>query len=219
MNDDPSKILAPVEPIQQTPDAEIVRADNWPAAAMPGASQLTGILLPQEHLMFGSRPHWIVFVRPTINAFIAIVVLSVAVSVRLHPILRGHHVNLPLYSTPTGVLITFGAALFLLGGIRQIIRAAIYYTGYRVVATNRRVFVIDGLLGRRVRPIGNTAMAASRLVQGFLGRRWDFGSIVTGIGSIRDMREPVALYRSLQAVANGVEGDTWKPPIRNTVIP
>jgi hypothetical protein len=33
------------------------------------------------------------------------------------------------------------------------------------------------------------------------------------------MREAAALYRECQAVANGVDGDTWTPAVRQTIIP
>ena len=38
-------------------------------------------------------------------------------------------------------------------------------------------------------------------------------------GSFRDMRDALQLYREFQAVANGVDGDTWTPAVRQTIIP
>jgi hypothetical protein len=60
--------------------------------------------------------------------------------------------------------------------------------------------------------------------QSILGRMLDYGDVVmplasSGPGLVRTMREPVRLYRELEAVANGVEGDTWTPAIRQTIIP
>ena len=35
----------------------------------------------------------------------------------------------------------------------------------------------------------------------------------------RDMRDALQLYREFQAVANGVDGEEWKPAVRQTIIP
>jgi hypothetical protein len=90
---------------------------------------------------------------------------------------------------------------------------------YRIVTTNRRVFIVEGLFGRRVTPVGNTALAGATMSQGFLGRMLGFGTMFLSTGAIRDMRDPVRLYREFEAVAMGVEGDTWKQAIRQTQIP
>ena len=116
------------------------------------------------------------------------------------------------------VALTIGA-FALLRALMNLVRAATYYLSFRIVTTNRRVFLIDGLFARRIRPLGNTAMAGSTLLQGPLGRMLGFGSIATSNGSFRDMREPVQLYREFGAVANGVDGDTWTQAIRQTQIP
>lgn len=62
-------------------------------------------------------------------------------------------------------------------------------------------------------------MARTSLSQSILGRIFHFGTIHTGEGVLRDMRYPVALWRSLEAVAHGVENGEWKPAIRSTLIP
>jgi hypothetical protein len=103
----------------------------------------------------------------------------------------------------------------------------IHYFSYRIVTTNRRVFVVEGLVGRRVRPFGNTALASSRLVQGPLGRALGYGTIIVGGeavtmmagGALRDLRDPVHLYHEFEAVAMGVDGDNWAQPVRQTIVP
>jgi hypothetical protein len=77
---------------------------------------------------------------------------------------------------------------------------------------------------RRMTPRGNTALAASTLSQGFLGRQLGYGSIHLPLADgtpdrFSDMRDALQLYREFQAVANGVDGDEWKPAVRQTIIP
>jgi uncharacterized membrane protein YdbT with pleckstrin-like domain len=116
-----------------------------------------------------------------------------------------------------------GFALLAASGA-SLVKRALRFVGLRVVATNRRVFAIRGVLVRRITPLGNTALAAATLSQGLLGRIFGYGSIELPLadgtpGSFRDMRDALQLYREFQAVANGVDGDTWKPAIRQTIIP
>ncbi len=81
------------------------------------------------------------------------------------------------------------------------------------------MFVVQGLFGRRVTPLGNTALAGATMSQGIVGRMLGFGNVFLTSGPIRDVRDPVRLYRECEAVAMGVEGDTWKQPVRQTLIP
>jgi uncharacterized membrane protein YdbT with pleckstrin-like domain len=121
------------------------------------------------------------------------------------------------------VAIVGGLALFAGAGV-MLLRRASRFVGLRIVSTNRRVFAIRGVLVRRTSPLGNTALAASTLSQGFLGRLFGYGSIHLPLANgtpdrFSDMREALELYREFQAVANGVDGDDWKPAVRQTIIP
>jgi len=220
-----SDLQSPVGRAEDAPEGVPVHNALVPQptrSALPlvvAAAQLAGILLPQEHVEFGSRPHRIVMIRPAITALVGVIAEFVALLTRVHPIVKGHHVNVALFTTEPGVLLLGSGSLLLLIGVVGLLNAVVYYGGYRVVATNRRVFIITGILGRKVTPIGNTSMAGSRLVQGLFGRMFDFGNIITSFGRLNDLCEPVQLYRALQAVANGVDGETWTPPIRQTIIP
>ncbi|HYZ16487.1 MAG TPA: hypothetical protein VE591_08805, partial [Candidatus Acidoferrum sp.] len=117
----------------------------------------------------------------------------------------------------TAVAALGGAAL--LRGLLSLARAASYYLGFHVVTTNRRAFVVEGVLARRVRPLGNGVMAAASLTQTILGRIGNFGTITMDGTVIRDLRDAVGVYREFQAVANGVDGDRWAPAVRQTRIP
>jgi Bacterial PH domain len=190
--------------------------------APPVAAELAGMLLPTEHVVFASSPHWIVFARPLAEIVAVLVLLATVLSWRLLVLVHGHHILVPLVSGPGRLVVLGVAGLLLLRSVIALAGRAMHYFGYRVVSTNRRIFIVQGLFGRRVDPLGNTGLAGSTMSQGILGRMLGFGSIVLGGGigpAIRDMRDPIRLYREFQAVANGVDGDTWTPAIRQTQIP
>jgi hypothetical protein len=189
------------------------------APAMWDEAEMAGILMPTEQVAFGSRPHPIVLVRPAIAILVAILAMLVVASVHVHPIVRGHHVDLALIRTEPGLLVMGVAAIFLLGGLAGLVKQAIYLISYRVVVTTRRVFVVAGIFGRGLRPLGNTPIMASGLVQSFFGRVWNYGTVVTAWGTMRAMRDPIRLYQCLHIVANGIEGDTWAQAQRTTIVP
>ena len=199
------------------------------AAAIPndaGAApaELSGLLLPTESVTFASSPHPIVFAGPLVQFALVAVALLVVLDWNLHPIVRGHHVTVPLVAGTVRIAVIVVAALLMLRALAAFGAAALHYFGSRIVTTNRRVFLVRGIFGRQVTPVGNTALAGATMSQGPLGRLLGYGNIFMPLASsapsaIRDMRDPVRLYREFEAVANGVEGDTWKMAIRQTQLP
>jgi hypothetical protein len=187
------------------------------AAAPP---KLARMLLPGEHVTFGSTPHPIVFVQP----LVLLAAIAAALETALHWEVRHGAVRSALLSG-AGREVAVGAGLVLLaaaGGM--LVKRAVRYAGLRVVSTNRRIFAIRGVIVRRITPLGNTALAASTMSQGILGRMFGYGSIELPLADgtpdrFRDMRDVLQLYREFQAVANGVDGDEWKPAVRQTIIP
>jgi hypothetical protein len=178
------------------------------------------MLLPGEHVRFGSSVHPIVLLPPVVM----MAALLVVVETVLHWSVRHGGLASPLLTVwePKAVIGT-GLALFALSGA-LLVKRALRFAGLRIVATNRRIFAIRGVMIRRITPLGNTALAASTLSQGMLGRMLGYGSIELPLadgtpGSFRDMRDALQLYREFQAVANGVDGDTWTPAVRQTIIP
>ncbi len=179
------------------------------AARIPVPRDLASTLLPGERVTFGSSPHPIVLIRPLVVLALVVVAFGVAWN------------TVPFTFRPYVEALSAVAAI---ASVWSFLRDATYYVGVRAVATNRRIFIIRGVLRRRVAPLGNTALAGSTLVQGVLGRMYGFGSVDipqsgTHRALFRDMREAGALYRECQAVANGVDGDTWTPAVRQTIIP
>lgn len=185
-------------------------------------AEVTGMLLPTEYVTFASSPHPIVLLRPVVGMLVIVVAMGALLACQTHPVVNGHHRTVPLLTgVPRTVVLIIGL-LLLLNQLTSLLRRLFHLLSYRVVTTNRRAFVVTGLFGRRVTPLGYTAMAGATMTQGLLGRMCGFGNIVFASGStgvVREMRDPVRLYREFEAIANGVDGDTWQQPIRQTVIP
>ena len=189
--------------------------------APANVAEIAGMLLPTEYVSFASSPHPIILLRPVVEIVVICIALAVALAWETHPIVRGHHVTVPLLTGIARTVVLIVAALLALRAAVSLAGRVLRYFAYRVVTTNRRVFVVEGLFGRRVTPLGNTALAGATMWQGMLGRIFGFGNVFLGGGggALRDMRDPVRLYREVEAVANGVEGDTWKQAVRQTLIP
>jgi membrane protein YdbS with pleckstrin-like domain len=231
-NDDTPTELIPHAPNGGVPDAAAAPgASAFPRTMPPGAmtiavdapAELSGMLLPTEHVTFASSPHPIIFLRPLVHLIVIAVALVVALSWQLHPIVRGHHISVPLLTGAARSAVLIVAALLALRELGSLFARALRYFGFRVVSTNRRVFVVQGLFGRTVTPVGNSALAGATMSQGPLGRLLGYGNVVlpasNGLGRMHEMRDPVRLYREVEAVANGVDGDQWTPAIRQTIIP
>jgi hypothetical protein len=202
--------------------APVATAVLAPPAGTP--PELAGMLLPTEAVTFASSPHWIIFVRPAVHVVAILILLTIVLSWQLHPIVRGHHVTVFLLTGVARTAAWVFAALLLLREAFSVFGRIMRYFGFRVVTTNRRVFVVEGLFGRRVTPLSNTALAGTTMWQGFLGRMLGYGNLAlppaaSWTGTISEMREPVRLYREFEAVAQGVDGDHWTPAVRQTLIP
>jgi hypothetical protein len=186
-----------------------IRPSAATRAMRPVPRGLAATLLPGESVTFGSTPHPFVLARPLLLALAVMIAFGVAWQ------------TLPFKDH---VYVGAAGAIAALASLVAFARGAGYFLGFRAVATNRRIFVIRGIVWRRVAPLGNGALASSTLVQGIFGRMFGFGSIdVPQTGTkqtlFRDMRDAAELYRECQAVANGVDGDVWTPAVRQTIIP
>jgi hypothetical protein len=194
-------------------------------APPPGTPpELAGMLLPSEAVTFASSPHPVIFVRPVIHVVVILFVLIALLGWQQHPIVRGHHVAVPLLAGVARAAVLGVAGLLLLRELISVLGRLMRFFGFRVVTTNRRVFVVEGLFGRRVTPLSNTALAGTTMWQGVFGRMFGYGNLAlppaaSWTGTIREMRDPVKLYREFEAVAQGVDGDHWTPAVRQTLIP
>lgn len=186
------------------------------AAASP---KLAKMLLPGEHVRFGTSIHPVVLAAPLLCIVAVLVFFAIVPPGYEHTPggawLRGGAWPVVVPAVELGLL---AASLGLL------VKRTFRFLGLRVVATNRRIFAIRGVIVRRITPLGNAALAASTLSQGLLGRLLGYGSIDLPLADgtpdrFRDVRDAVSLYREFQAVAHGVDGDDWKPAVRQTLLP
>jgi hypothetical protein len=181
--------------------------------------KLAKMLLPGERVTFGTAVHPIVLALP-IAYLIAILVLFATGEPWVQ-----HHPGLTWSGTGPWPKIELGIELALIAAsMGLLVKRTFRYLALRVVSTNRRIFAIRGVIIRRITPLGNTALAGSTLSQGVFGRMFGYGSIDLPLAEgtperFRDMRDALELYREFQAVANGVDGDTWTPAVRQTIIP
>lgn len=185
------------------------------AAAPP---KLAKMLLPGERIRFGTGVHPIVLALPLFYLIAIPLVFGVLASFADHP--QGAWLRAGAWPMARLVL-ELG---FLVAALGLLVKRFFRFQGLRIVATNRRVFAIRGVVIRRITPLGNTALAASTLSQGVFGRMFGYGSIDLPLADgtpdrFRDIRDALQLYREFQAVANGVDGDDWKPAVRQTIIP
>ncbi|HEV8021457.1 MAG TPA: PH domain-containing protein [Candidatus Lustribacter sp.] len=180
--------------------------------------KLAKMLLPTERITFGTAVHPVVLMLPLFYLLVLPLLFS-GLS------WYGHmHAHL-WFAEGIWPKVETGLELVLLAGaLGLLVKRAFRFLSLRIVATNRRVFAIRGVIVRRITPLGNTALAGSTLSQGFFGRMFGYGSIDLPLADgtpdrFRDMRDALQLYREFQAVANGVDGEEWKPAVRQTIIP
>ena len=215
-----ARIATPIDDMHDTRGFPPVTIRSQPLVSSTPA-ELAGMLLPSEAVTFASTPHPVVLVRPVVEVVAIFVLLLIVLAWETHPVVRGHHVTIPLVTGWARLAVGAVAGLLVLRALGSLVARAWRFFGYRVVSTNRRVFVVTGVFGRKVTPLGNTGLAGASMSQGLLGRIFGYGTITFSgsTGTMRDMRDPVRLYREFEAVANGVDGDTWTPAVRQTLIP
>jgi hypothetical protein len=203
--------------IEAAPPLESIVVARYPPLGVP--AEIADQMLPTERAGFATRPHPIVLVRPLSVLLAIFAVLAFALMYHVRPVVAGHHVDLPWLDARERLWALGICGLAALRTFAWLVKEGIYYAGFRIVATNRRVLATSGFFSRQVKPLGNTAMASATLVRSWSGALLGYGTVAMPGGVIRDVREPAALYREMQAVSNGVDGDRWEPALRQTRIP
>jgi uncharacterized membrane protein YdbT with pleckstrin-like domain len=136
-------------------------------------------LLPDEHVVYRAKLHWIIFAR-------AVVVLVVGVV--LFIVLPG---------------VPLAGAVVLLIGILMLVPPFVAYRTTELGVTNKRVIVKTGLIRRRTLELLLRQVEAISVDQSLSGRLLGFGSItLTGTGGVREVfhrvRDPLELRRRIQ---------------------
>ncbi|PYN34539.1 MAG: MFS transporter permease [Candidatus Rokuibacteriota bacterium] len=145
-------------------------------------SYIDATLLPDEHVVYRTALHWIIFAR-------AVLVLIVGVAV--------------LIAFPQVPLA--GAAVLLLGAL-MLIPPFIDYQTTELGVTNKRMILKVGFIRRRTIELLLRQVEALSVDQTLGGRMLGYGSItLTGTGGVREIfhrvRDPLELRRRIQGQA------------------
>ncbi len=164
-------------------------------------------LLPDEKLVFSSRPHWIVF-GPS-------VVVLVFAGVIWH-YLSQYFGNQPIWHNYSFAAILGG--LFALCGVVMCLRALLFFTTSEYAVTDRRVVMKMGWLSRDAVEIFLQRVEALNVSQSVLGRILNYGTvIVIGTGGTSDyypsVPRPMEFHRTVQQQMNALIDRDTKPAI------
>lgn len=142
-------------------------------------SYIDETLLADEHVVYRTALHWIIFARGVVVIVVGLVAL----------------VALPQMAA-AGVVVT-------LIGVLMLIPPLVAYTTTELGVTNKRLIVKVGFLRRRTLELLLRQVEALSVDQSLGGRLFDYGSItLTGTGGVREVyhrvREPLELRRRIQ---------------------
>jgi len=142
-------------------------------------SYIDETLLPDEHVVYRTALHWIIFLRPV---FVILVGLALLIAFR----------KVPLVGAPV-----------LLLGVLLLIAPLVAYWGTEFGVTNKRMIVKVGFIRRRTLELLLRQVEALSVEQSLSGRMLDYGTItLSGTGGIREVfhrvREPLELRRRIQ---------------------
>ena len=136
-------------------------------------------LLPDEHVVYRAKLHWIIFARAVVLLVVGVVLFIVLPGVPL------------------------AGAVVLLIGIVMLAPPFVAYGTTELGVTNKRVIVKTGLIRRRTLELLLRQVEAISVDQSLCGRLLGFGSItLTGTGGVREVfhrvRDPLELRRRIQ---------------------
>ena len=147
-------------------------------------------LLPGERVVYKTRLHWVLFVKP---------VLVVLAGVILGVLLR--QVQDPRW------LWIFGAAVALIGLVWAFVHYVEVMTSEFAVTTSRLIFKI-GLISRYTTELLLAKVESIGVQQGLIGRLLNYGDLtVTGTGGAREVfrrvRDPIGFRNHVQQASLG----------------
>jgi uncharacterized membrane protein YdbT with pleckstrin-like domain len=147
-------------------------------------------LLPGEHVIYKTRLHWVLFLRP---------VLVIAAGIALALVLR------PVQDPPWIWMI--GAAVVVIGLAWAMVHYVELMTSEFAV-TNSRLILKVGLISRYTTELLLTKVETIGVQQGLIGRMLGFGDLtVTGTGGAREVfrrvRDPIGFRNHVQQASLG----------------
>jgi len=142
-------------------------------------SYIDETLLADEHVVYRTALHWIIFLRPV---FVILVGLVLLIAFRKVPLV--------------------GAPILLLG-VLLLIAPLVAYWSTEFGVTNKRMIVKVGFIRRRTLELLLRQVEALSVDQSLSGRMLDYGTItLSGTGGVREVfhrvREPLELRRRIQ---------------------
>ena len=143
-------------------------------------SYIDETLLPDEHVVYRTALHWIIFLRPV---FVIVVGLALLIAFRTVPLV--------------------GAPILLLG-VLLLVAPLVAYWSTEFGVTNKRMIVKVGFVRRRTLELLLRQVEALSVDQSLSGRMLDYGTItLSGTGGVREVfhrvREPLELRRRIQS--------------------
>ena len=142
-------------------------------------SYIDETLLPDEHVVYRTALHWIIFLRPVLVILVGLVLL---IAFRTVPLV--------------------GAPILLLG-VLLLFAPLVAYWSTELGVTNKRMIVKVGFIRRRTLELLLRQVEALSVDQSLSGRMLDYGTItLSGTGGVREVfhrvREPLELRRRIQ---------------------
>ena len=142
-------------------------------------SYIDETLLPDEHVVYRTALHWIIFLRPVL---VILVGLALLIAFRTVPLV--------------------GAPILLLG-VLLLFAPLVAYWSTEFGVTDKRMIVKVGFIRRRTLELLLRQVEALSVDQSLSGRMLDYGTItLSGTGGVREVfhrvREPLELRRRIQ---------------------
>ena len=147
------------------------------------------VLQPGETIAYRARLHWVIYLLGIVFAIVAIAAAGGAVALK-NETLR------------IGLIVV--AALALVIGLYQIIRAWLWQANTEITVTTRRIIYKSGFISRSTLEMNLDKVESVLVQQGFAGRMLDYGTvIVRGVGAglepVRLISHPLRLHRHVSA--------------------
>lgn len=147
------------------------------------------VLQPGETIVYRARLHWVVYLAAMVFLAAALGLGIAAASV------QDERIRVALAAV---------AAIALLIGLWQLLRAWVTASSTEIVVTSRRIIYKTGFITRNTVEMNLDKVESVLVRQGFIGRAMDYGTvIIRGVGAglepVANIAAPLALHRHVSA--------------------